>query len=163
MDRDLILCVVRHGEAEPFATRDALRPLTRAGMKQVSETAGKLSALCPNVDCLIASPYLRAQQSADLLEKVLRVKSRDVANELTPDFSCQQTVRFLYEKCQCLPFRSLLVVSHLPLVDTLLHNLCGIDYGRYSFATGSAAVMTMDVVASGMATLKKLIHSPLSS
>jgi len=65
--------LVRHARAEEcdiFALsgeEDALRPLTRAGAKEMRKVAKALRRLLPQVDVFASSPLLRALQTADIL------------------------------------------------------------------------------------------------
>jgi phosphohistidine phosphatase len=65
--------LVRHGKAEEreeFArtgAEDALRPLTRAGVKEMRKVAKALRGLLPQIDVFASSPLLRAVQTAEIL------------------------------------------------------------------------------------------------
>lgn len=56
------LWLLRHGEAEPHASRDSERRLTAHGRKEVLQSAARLAGL--PLDGILASPYVRAQQTA---------------------------------------------------------------------------------------------------
>lgn len=72
------LLVVRHAIAEDheaFARGggdDRDRPLSKKGKRRFRRGASALAALEPEVDLLVASPLVRARQTADLLDKALR-------------------------------------------------------------------------------------------
>lgn len=70
---DLIL--VRHGMAEDLGgdvRRDADRRLTDEGRQRTRQAAaGLLTAAC-SPDVILSSPYVRARETADLLDQVLR-------------------------------------------------------------------------------------------
>jgi len=63
--------VVRHAVAEDRdADRwpdDALRPLTAEGEQRFRSAARGLRAIAPSVDTVLASPYVRAWQTAEIL------------------------------------------------------------------------------------------------
>ena len=63
------LWVLRHGEAEPRANSDAERRLTAHGREQVLHSAARL--LGQPLQAIIASPYVRAQQTAALVHDTL--------------------------------------------------------------------------------------------
>jgi phosphohistidine phosphatase SixA len=63
------LWVLRHGEAEPRANTDAERRLTAHGREQVLHSAAHL--LGQPLQAIIASPYVRAQQTAALVHDTL--------------------------------------------------------------------------------------------
>jgi len=70
------LLLIRHAIAEVAdSTRwpnDADRPLTQRGMKRFRAAASGLGTLVPAVDRLITSPFVRAHQTATILEDQLR-------------------------------------------------------------------------------------------
>lgn len=64
------LHLFRHGKAvpseDPSVKRDAERPLTEEGQRQVKEAAQGIAALDIDPDRVLTSPYTRAQQTAKL-------------------------------------------------------------------------------------------------
>jgi phosphohistidine phosphatase len=68
----LDLYLVRHAIAFDFDTShwpdDSQRPLTPDGQKRFSRAARGLRALVPSVDLVLSSPWVRAWQTAELLE-----------------------------------------------------------------------------------------------
>jgi len=66
------LYVVRHGEAVRYAPAgDADRPLTEQGARQVEAVARGLRGLGVELDALLASPFRRAQETAQILAEGL--------------------------------------------------------------------------------------------
>ena len=64
------LWVLRHGEAEPYGSRpDSERELTAHGRKEVLGSAARLMG--QPLTAIYASPYLRAQQTAQLVREAL--------------------------------------------------------------------------------------------
>ncbi len=61
--------ILRHGEAEPQARSDDQRNLTEHGRKQVLRSAAQL--IGQPLDAIVASPYVRAQQTAALVHQAL--------------------------------------------------------------------------------------------
>ena len=68
------LLLIRHGPAEPgnpsLWPDDSWRPLTNRGIRKLRKAARGLARLVPEVDRLVASPFPRASQSAEILSKV---------------------------------------------------------------------------------------------
>ena len=68
--------LVRHAIAEQRdATRwpdDSQRPLTREGAQRFRRAARGLRRIVPSVELLLSSPYVRAWQTAELLEEEAR-------------------------------------------------------------------------------------------
>lgn len=75
-----ILYLVRHAKAmerEEFkGTNDSLRPLIPEGEKKFEKTLKKLKKRKIKIKGSFHSPFLRCKQSAAILEKVYKVKSR---------------------------------------------------------------------------------------
>ena len=65
----MTLWLLRHGEAEARARSDAERPLTERGRKEVRRCAERLRGR--PLQYILASPYLRAQQTAEIVREVL--------------------------------------------------------------------------------------------
>lgn len=111
------LVLMRHGEAEAMRERDDARALTALGREQAAETAAWLAALLPVGAqlALLASPYLRAQQTATVLAEILRVPVQTVPG-ITPDDDARVALRAIeaQAKADCL-----VVVSHMPLLGAL--------------------------------------------
>jgi phosphohistidine phosphatase len=65
------LYLVRHAIAEPRDTMrwpdDSVRPLAPAGIERFRRAARGLRRIAPTVDLVLASPYVRAWQTAELL------------------------------------------------------------------------------------------------
>jgi phosphohistidine phosphatase len=85
------LLVVRHAIAEDrerFARRgecDDLRPLSAKGKRRFRDGARGLAGLVERIDLLVASPLVRARQTADLLAAAYReAPPRDETDALRP-------------------------------------------------------------------------------
>jgi len=62
--------VIRHGTAEDRAATDADRALTPRGRAEVAAAADRLAGLGRTPpDCIVASPLLRARQSAEVVAR----------------------------------------------------------------------------------------------
>jgi phosphohistidine phosphatase len=108
------LWLLRHGEAEPSARTDAQRNLTTHGRQQVREAAAHMQDRALQV--VLVSPYVRAQQTADVACEVLGFTgTRQTVAWLTPDSDLRQALREL-DSCA---FDELLLVTHQPFVGAL--------------------------------------------
>lgn len=78
--------VMRHGEAENntlrvFSSSDTtIHPLTEKGREQVSKSASELKD--KGIDMIIASPFLRTKQTAEIVAKELGIEKVQFADEL---------------------------------------------------------------------------------
>ncbi|EKM6332446.1 phosphohistidine phosphatase SixA [Pseudomonas aeruginosa] len=148
------LWLLRHGEAEPHASRDSERRLTAHGRKEVLQSAARLSGL--PLDGILASPYVRAQQTAELVREALGlVEPVGTAPWLTPDDDPREVLGFLDERSE----RNLLLVSHQPLVGALGGLLVhGNRRDPLPMSTASLAELEGDFAAAGLMTLVSLHH-----
>ena len=84
------LLIVRHGPAgdpeewERQGKDDRLRPLTPKGKKEVRKAAGGLVLLVPALDLIATSPWTRAAQTAEIVNKEYGVDLEEV-EQLTSD------------------------------------------------------------------------------
>jgi phosphohistidine phosphatase len=146
--------ILRHGEAAN-TTPDAARALTQAGREQVMRSAAHLVG--EPLQRILASPYVRAQQTARLVHESLgeRVALHTV-DWLTPDSDPDDVIAELGR----LQLHNVLLVSHQPLVGMLLGLL---DRGQRvsPHAMGTASLARLEGVAplAGLMTLRSLHHS----
>ena len=144
------LWVLRHGEAQPHAPRDADRALTEHGREQVLHSAEQL--IGQPLAAIIASPYVRAQQTAQLVGEVLGLEIRTVS-WLTPDSSPLKVLEQLEAD------GDVLLVSHQPLVGSLIGLL---QHGHLrspqGMNTASLAELEGEWPLAGSMTLRSLTH-----
>ncbi|MGB3123311.1 MAG: phosphohistidine phosphatase SixA [Pseudomonas sp.] len=107
------LWILRHGEAEGHARTDAERNLTEHGRGEVLRSAAHL--IGQPISAIIASPYARAQQTAQLVRDALGfVPDIRTVPWLTPEGNPLQVLERLDTD------DSVLLVSHQPLVGSLI-------------------------------------------
>ncbi|MNZ21298.1 Phosphohistidine phosphatase SixA [compost metagenome] len=150
------LWVLRHGEAEPRANTDAERRLTAHGREQVLHSAAHL--LGQPLQAIIASPYVRAQQTAALVHDTLGfAEPVRTVPWLTPDSNVQEVIAEL----ERLRLEHVLLVSHQPLVGALVGML---EHGHAQqpapLSTASLAQLEGDWPLAGLMTLQALQHAP---
>ncbi|WP_241238766.1 phosphohistidine phosphatase SixA [Colwellia sp. Arc7-635] len=135
--------VMRHGQATMAAPTDSLRPLTENGIKE-AETMGQwLHDNHCEFDVIFVSPYLRAQQTADaLMTRLGHVGKRETLAFITPEDSPKNVHDYLDATCSA-SFKSILFVSHMPLVSYLVAELTS-DNAMPIFQTSSVAQIDYD-------------------
>ena len=108
------LWILRHGEAVPHGSGpDSERALTDHGREEVLRSAGEL--IGQPISAIYASPYLRAQQTAEIVRDLLNFAPEiRTVDWLTPDNRPQAVAE------QLVSVDGALLVSHNPLVGTLL-------------------------------------------
>lgn len=147
--------VLRHGEAEAHAARDDQRQLTDHGRKQVLKSAGHL--LGQPLDAILASPYVRAQQTAALVHQALAFAEPVLTVPwLTPEMHPTEVV----DKLDALGLEHVLLVSHQPLVGALVGWLeHGSLQDRVPMGTATLAELDGDAPLAGLMTLRALHHA----
>jgi phosphohistidine phosphatase len=109
------LWILRHGEAQYRARTDAERELTANGREEVLASAAHL--LGQPLRFILASPYVRAQQTAELVRQALGFAESVVTVPwLTPD----SDPRKVLDNLDLYAADEVLLVSHQPLVGTLI-------------------------------------------
>ncbi|MFZ5960383.1 phosphohistidine phosphatase SixA [Pseudomonas sp. QL9] len=148
------LWLLRHGQAEPQARRDADRQLTAHGRKEVLQSAGHLAGHA--LDGILASPYVRAQQTAELVREALGFAGAvGTAPWLTPDDDPRDVLRFLDGRGE----QNLLLVSHQPLIGALGGLLVhGSRDEALPMGTASLAELEGDCPLAGLMNLVSLYH-----
>ncbi|TVT85535.1 phosphohistidine phosphatase SixA [Pseudomonas sp. H3(2019)] len=144
------LWVLRHGEAESHARSDAERELTAHGREEVLRSAAQL--IGQPIQAIIASPYVRAQQTAQLVREVLGFEP-EIRTEawLRPE-SNPLTVADQLDSAE-----NILLVSHNPLVGSLIGYL---QHGHLRapqpMSTASLAELEADLPLAGGMTLNSV-------
>ncbi len=148
------LWLLRHGEAQPQARSDAERALTVRGREEVAQTAIQLQGR--GLGAILASPYIRAQQTAALVREALGfVGGIHTVPWLTPD----SDPRTVLAQLDGYPMDELLLVSHQPLLGDLGGLLIhGHRQQPLPMHTASLAELEGDFVAAGVMDLLALVH-----
>lgn len=110
--------ISRHGEAEQFGMTDEERALTNRGKEQVRSLWMSLRGefeVWPSG--ILASPYLRAQQTAAIIAEVLGITEVITTNALTPESRVSGAFDYFSNLVE-IP-GGYVVVSHMPLVGAL--------------------------------------------
>jgi phosphohistidine phosphatase SixA len=179
------LFILRHGEALPLAAvqgakTDADRPLTDNGFTATAQAAATLLERLPERAGLLAiyhSPFLRTTQTAgqlcSSLKQLLPEWSTNDSHYAPLALDCQpadalkgnSTVATTMAWLQNLdwPAAGMVLVSHQPLVASLCAWLVEGDRSsraatRFPFAPSTLAVLELDAIGPGGATLVALEH-----
>ncbi len=147
--------VLRHGEAHPFAASDSQRRLTERGVVQTQQVLHDKKHALSTVTKVIASPYVRAQQTAALVQAALGLEI-ETHSFLEPDSNMQSLLDWLNRQATDDVY---LLVSHQPLVGRFVDWLCGLPYGRCVMGTSALVSLQTDVWAASCGDLHWL-HQP---
>lgn len=150
------LWILRHGEAEAPVKDDAARPLTERGVRQIRRQAETFGLQLHLIKHVWVSPYLRTQQTANtLLTSLKPVFSGEckTVNWLTPDTPVLEVLTHLTADPLA---ENVLLISHQPLVSTLVSHLCGLSPWQVSMDPGTIAHLTLPVLAQGLGELRSV-------
>jgi phosphohistidine phosphatase len=143
------IILIRHGQAESLKTTDEARALTADGEFQAQQTAAWLVNQGYQLDALIVSPYVRAQQTAYHVAQAFDLPMT-VCDKITPDDDPKQAFEWLDELS--LPDSAVVaVVCHMPIVARLAMLLRGESVAGFDLA--EVQVLDMPMFALGMASV----------
>jgi phosphohistidine phosphatase SixA len=149
----MLVFIMRHGEAAAGADSDSARELTDQGSKDVGDMITQYQSELDAVDEIWASPYIRAQQTANIAKDILG-KPLQTQAWLTPTDSIDNVLGAL-RKAE----KTILLVSHQPLVGTLVDRFADLEPGRYRMGTSAIACIETEFIAYGCGELRWL-HQP---
>ncbi len=114
------LYLIRHAIAEEEAQsgEDSQRALTEKGAKKMRAIAKGLRALGIEFDFILSSPYVRSEQTANIIADVFKIKKKIAMSEnLTPLGDPDLLFAEINEKYSV---NSLAIVGHEPYLSTLV-------------------------------------------
>jgi phosphohistidine phosphatase len=145
------LLVVRHadaGDSESFAKtgkRDAERPLSKKGRKQMRAAARGLRRLVRRVDVIATSPLVRAAQTATIIKRRYRKAKREIVTALKPAASPEALGKWLSSRDA---EDRVMVVGHEPHLGKLVTWLAtGTEGSAVELRKGGAALLEFEGVA----------------
>nr|WP_010133083.1 phosphohistidine phosphatase SixA [Microbulbifer agarilyticus] len=152
----MLLFVMRHGRAEPLSKSDETRALTEDGREHVAAVCKERASELAQVKTIWASPFVRTRQTAKIVAETfgLSVEINEVLTGDTPPQAVLDALAEVDEK----DF-PVLLVSHQPLVGSLVNGLCG-SADEHPMGTSSLACLAADVWAWDCAELEWLQHKP---
>jgi len=117
--------LIRHSNAvdpgTPGYEDDSLRPLTEKGRDKMKDIASALKGLDVNPALIVSSPYVRAQQTAEILAKVLKYKPElAFSDALVPMGNADNIIGEINEKYSV---DELVLVGHEPCLSVLIGTL----------------------------------------
>jgi phosphohistidine phosphatase len=134
---------MRHGiavESDEWDGDDASRPLTPQGEKKTRKAARGLRVLSPSVDLIASSPLLRAQQTAETVQRELHNVPLAIWAELeSAEYSA------LRQRLQTLQVETVVLVGHEPGLSRLASQLLTGKAASCQFDFKKAAVCAIEV------------------
>ena len=146
----MLLYLLRHAIAEGRAESDSARELTDEGVAQARSVAKKFRDKSPDMDRVISSPYLRAQQTASYMMPLFPGLELGIDDRLRPEEDVYGIIDVLDDS----GIEHLLLVGHNPFMSKLLSVLVDGTIG-YSHHVGNAELhcLSADIIAPGCAEL----------
>lgn len=140
--------IMRHGEAVTESLTDAERQLTQCGMTETRQMAAWLALQQSRLDRLLVSPYVRAQQTCQLLSETMKLDPTRMTtlSDLIPAGEVSVVADYLHGLA-LEGVQQVMVIAHLPLVGYLVSELCP-DEMPPMFATAGIASIEYDAVRS---------------
>ncbi len=138
------LTLMRHGNAKwkDPEVADFERPLNRRGMGEAEAMGRRLMELTLVPTLIIASPAVRARQTAEIVARELGVSSRHVrTDEALYLARADDIVRVIQATGPRVPH--LLIVGHNPGISRVAQDL-GVPYDGEEMDTGAICSMTFD-------------------
>ncbi len=158
------LYILRHGIAvepgSPGYENDAARPLTSEGERKLGQIAKAMERQELSFDRILFSPYLRAQQTAELVAEALGVRKKlEATDTLMPGGSAKKLVEYI-NRLQPRP-DSVMLVGHEPYLSGLISLLVG---GTVTFAVvlkkGGLCKLSLESLKHGRCAALEWLLSP---
>lgn len=149
------LFIMRHGDAEPpqALKADAIRPLSQLGEHEVLASATWLHDYIQQrdgkgLDWMTVSPFIRAQQTATIVESEVAVAVRDICEDAIPESNPEQFCDWLFAMLQThfMHAKHVMLVSHMPFISYLVAALDK-QTPPLLFPTAAMAEIRLDVSA----------------
>ena len=115
--------ILRHGIAvahgAPGYARDADRPLTRAGRRELRQIATAMKKLELSYSLILSSPYARTRQTAEMVADKLRLRDKlKFSEHLIPNGSLEKLIQSLQRSGPRL--KNILLVGHEPYLSGMI-------------------------------------------
>ena len=124
LERSMQILIMRHGHAEPFGQSDAMRELSRQGQIEAEKMAEFLRSQEQIFDVIYQSPYVRAQQTADIVAKTLGQESKlQTLDLITPLGDAKDVHDYIDGILAERALDNILFVCHMPIVSYLVETL----------------------------------------
>jgi len=150
--------ILRHGIAvdrgTPGFKKDSDRPLTKEGEEKMHQIADTMLGMGLKFDLILSSPYLRAEQTAQIVADTLD-REVTLTKTLAPDANALELIAEINDEKP----HSVLLVGHEPDLSRLISVLvCGTSDSSFELKKGGLCKLTAETITFGRcATLNWLI------
>ncbi len=151
---------LRHGEPvdkDAWKGDDRSRPLSPQGEERMEREAAVLASWKPGLEWILSSPLLRAEQTARVVARALRLENALACDErLAPGFGKSELLPIVGENRER---KAILLVGHAPDLGRLVAACIG--GGRVEMKAGSLARVELQDVETLSGTLLLLMPQSL--
>ncbi|MCC7437286.1 MAG: phosphohistidine phosphatase SixA [Armatimonadetes bacterium] len=140
----MLIYLMRHGIAQPaeLGISDSQRPLSEQGTLQTALVAKGLRQLGVRLDRVIASPLLRAQQTAEIVARILELPDPVLTDARLAPYGSFDTISQLIQEHR--DAERLMLVGHQPAIGEGLSGLCGRGELAVEMGTATVAAVAAD-------------------
>lgn len=158
------LFLVRHGTAEDKGGgSDAERALTPEGREEVADVSGSIRAAMDEPAALLSSPYLRAEQTAEVLRERLKLAAKLRATDALLPEGGWDALRPVLEDLHRQGVRAVIAVGHNPSISMMVGEaLSREDGASIAMAKGAVACLDLDDLRRRPAGALKWLVTPKS-
>jgi phosphohistidine phosphatase len=143
----MVVYILRHGTAVArgsgvYPNDD--RPLTENGKRKMAMSAGGIAKVAGEVDVILTSPLIRAQETARIAARALGIKEKvEICKELLPGTSLKQTLVHLarYKRR-----KKIMLVGHEPELGHLASALMGSHKTIVEFKKGALCAIEVSLL-----------------
>jgi phosphohistidine phosphatase len=155
----MLVCVMRHGEAETNTSTSDEKRLTERGVSEVKKVLQLARKMGTTINVIASSPLARAKDTAEIAKRIFKA-DYVTTNSLEPEGSPEE----IYEELSKYnPDDVVLLISHQPLVSKLLSDILGAET-RIAFSTATLAMIEVSgQPRTGGGTLVLLIPPQIST
>lgn len=146
--------ILRHGEADPFKQPDCQRQLTGRGVLETQDILQRQLTSLESVTQIWASPYVRAQETAKLVTKLLPHLQIQTTDLLVPEADPLRLARAIQES----EIEKVLLVSHQPLVGVFLDWLAGLEPGSHRLGTSALSCVEVEMMGADCGELQWVVQ-----
>lgn len=137
--------IMRHGEAGHSASSDAERMLTQRGKSDsLAVIAQSLTQMPTEIDKVLVSPYVRAQETWQEISTILHARSVELSDDITPYGNSERAFEYICAIAETDNLQSVMLVSHLPLVGYLTAEFVS-DISAPMFPTSGLVCVEFDL------------------
>ncbi len=121
VETNMNLYILRHALAGDRSARypdDSKRPITKKGRKEMRAAAKGMRQLDLDFDLILSSPFIRAQQTAEIVRKIFKSDQLSLSENLASGAKARSLISELNENYASL--KNILLVGHEPDLSELV-------------------------------------------